>query len=90
MPLLASTELAACFAAVQDGTARADDWFPEQSLDRYNRAALALCGGCPLQEPCLRWALRRMVEGPLESLPGIWGGTTQQQRVRMVRRRYGL
>ena len=83
---------AACWKAVQEGTARPDDWFPESSrdMDRFNRAAIDTCQRCPLRTDCLRWALRAMLTGPLDSLPGIWGGTTQQQRMRMLHRRYGL
>ncbi|MFJ9563961.1 WhiB family transcriptional regulator [Streptomyces fuscichromogenes] len=41
--------------------------------------AKAVCGGCPVLEQCLDWA---MGAGQLE---GIWGGTTETER-RALRR----
>ncbi|MEU3986059.1 WhiB family transcriptional regulator [Streptomyces sp. NPDC026672] len=44
------------------------------------RQAKAVCEGCPVREPCLRWALRT------GRTTGIWGGTTEAER-RVVARR---
>lgn len=44
------------------------------------RHARALCGGCPVQVPCLEYAVA------LPSLEGIWGGTTADER-REIRQR---
>ncbi|WP_328745277.1 WhiB family transcriptional regulator [Streptomyces sp. NBC_00285] len=36
--------------------------------------AKAFCGGCPVAQQCLDWALR---VGPVD---GVWGGTTEIER----------
>ena len=42
--------------------------------------ALRICAGCAVKEDCLDWALTA-------GMPyGVWGGTTEQQRRRLVRR----
>jgi WhiB family transcriptional regulator, redox-sensing transcriptional regulator len=43
-------------------------------------AAKAVCGRCPVQAECLRYA---MAAGPVH---GIWGGLTQEER-RLLRQR---
>ena len=43
--------------------------------------ARAICEGCPVREECLQTALAD------RSLHGVWGGTTQEQRERIRRRR---
>ncbi len=41
---------------------------------------LRICAGCAVKEDCLDWALTA-------GMPyGVWGGTTEQQRRRLVRR----
>ncbi|WBB62470.1 WhiB family transcriptional regulator [Streptomyces sp. WMMC500] len=45
--------------------------------------AKAVCGRCPVQEPCLGWALR------VGQVEGIWGGLTEDER-RALRRRAAL
>lgn len=40
--------------------------------------ALAICKTCPVKQPCLQYALDN-------SERGIWGGTSQKQRRRMLR-----
>ncbi len=52
----------------------------EERLAR-ERAARALCASCPVREPCLEYAL--YVQEP----HGIWGGLTELERRRMLRRR---
>lgn len=47
---------------------------------RREDAARALCGRCPVQEPCLEYAL--YVQEPY----GIWGGLTEVERRRLLRR----
>jgi len=42
-------------------------------------AALKLCSGCPSKVPCLNFALE------VESIPGVWGGSTEKQRTKMLR-----
>lgn len=52
-------------------------WFPEAG----ERAGLAkaICGTCPVQAPCLAYALAR------PEVRGIWGGLSERER-RAVRR----
>lgn len=45
------------------------------------RAALSVCKGCTVRNPCLETALSHRVEADV----GIWGGTTPHQR-RQIRR----
>jgi len=42
--------------------------------------ALRICAGCPVQVECLEWALTARAQF------GVWGGTTEQDRRRLVRR----
>jgi WhiB family redox-sensing transcriptional regulator len=41
--------------------------------------ALSYCGVCPVKEMCLAWAVQS------GERYGVWGGTTEQQRRRLVR-----
>jgi WhiB family redox-sensing transcriptional regulator len=43
------------------------------------REALDLCNRCPYRQPCLDWALET------EQQFGVWGGTTAEERVAMLR-----
>ncbi|MGI8492632.1 MAG: WhiB family transcriptional regulator [Acidimicrobiales bacterium] len=43
--------------------------------------AKAICAGCTVREACLDWALRTREKD------GIWGGSTERERRRMLRRR---
>ena len=45
------------------------------------RAAKAVCAACPVQTPCLRFALRT------GQAYGIWGGTTEEERLILRRLR---
>jgi WhiB family transcriptional regulator, redox-sensing transcriptional regulator len=45
------------------------------------RGALRLCQGCPVQEPCLEYALEEEIDF------GVWGGLTERQRRSLQRRR---
>ncbi|MEV0980135.1 MULTISPECIES: WhiB family transcriptional regulator [unclassified Streptomyces] len=42
--------------------------------------AKAVCRGCPVQEPCLRFAL------DADQTIGVWGGTSETERRRLRRR----
>ena len=44
------------------------------------RTAQRICAGCPVNEECLDWALMAAVPY------GVWGGTTEQERRRLLRR----
>jgi WhiB family redox-sensing transcriptional regulator len=54
-------------ARCRDGTASMTALFFSEQIDDIARAK-AVCGKCPMQEPCLRGALAR--REPL----GVWGG----------------
>jgi WhiB family redox-sensing transcriptional regulator len=43
--------------------------------------ALEICGGCPVRAECLQFAVER------QQRHGIWGGTTERDRRRMIRGR---
>jgi WhiB family transcriptional regulator, redox-sensing transcriptional regulator len=59
-----------------------DVWFPGKgSLDRIEEAR-QICFQCPVQEPCLEYALSLSED----LVVGIWGGTTPRER-RIMRRR---
>lgn len=49
--------------------------------DRDRDAAMALCGDCPVRTECLEHALTT------REAYGIWGGTDEHDRKRLVRRR---
>jgi WhiB family transcriptional regulator, redox-sensing transcriptional regulator len=52
-------------------------FFPIRENDAWE--ALAYCDICPHRQPCLEWALES------EQQHGIWGGTTAEERRRMIR-----
>lgn len=67
---------AACIGA--DGSV----FFPEPHQPDHDQrlaTAKAICGGCPVVEPCRRWAISH--RGEL----GVWGGLTETER-RAIRR----
>lgn len=43
--------------------------------------AKAICGVCPVREPCLEHALAN------REREGIWGGATERERRRLIRQR---
>lgn len=43
-----------------------------------SEGAVALCGTCPVQGPCLAWALQ------VGDCHGVWGGTTPRERRAML------
>jgi WhiB family redox-sensing transcriptional regulator len=48
---------------------------------QVNRA-LQICGGCPVKQQCLDFAMRTREQA------GIWGGTTPEDRLRVLRTRH--
>lgn len=46
---------------------------------RREMQAKAVCAGCPVLEPCLRWAL--VAREPY----GVWGGTSPEERDALLR-----
>lgn len=51
-------------------------WFPDK--DSYAQAR-PICMSCPVREKCLAFALENQI------LHGMWGGTTERERRRMLR-----
>lgn len=51
-----------------------DLWFPERGEDDRQREAVQICAECPVRSACLAYALS------LPPQPGIWGGTTEDER----------
>jgi hypothetical protein len=49
---------------------------------RHTNRAINICRVCPVQEPCLQWALEHHETG-------IWGGTTERRRQELRRRKTG-
>ena len=43
--------------------------------------ARRICVGCPVQTPCLEYALANGIDH------GVWGGTSERERRRIARRR---
>lgn len=43
--------------------------------------ARRICAGCPVQSPCLEYALRNHIAH------GVWGGASERERRRIARRR---
>jgi WhiB family redox-sensing transcriptional regulator len=54
-----------------------DIFFPEDR--KAVRDAVAICATCPVRPECLEYALETDIRY------GIWGGTTEKQRRRLVR-----
>lgn len=71
------TEKGACARALNP-----DAWFPERGEANTPelRLALRVCADCPVRDLCLKEAL---AQGP--SCEGIWGGTRQSERRKMIR-----
>lgn len=65
----------------QAACAQQTTFFPERGKSNDARAAKAICARCPVQKPCLAYALDRRLE------EGIWGGTTPEQRRVILRQR---
>lgn len=52
-----------------------DLWFSYEPADQ--RAAKAVCGECPVKQPCLEYALKYKIGH------GCWGGTSERERERI-------
>jgi WhiB family transcriptional regulator, redox-sensing transcriptional regulator len=69
-------------AWMEDGNCRrypAGVFFPSDGagVDHARR----ICATCPVQEPCLEYALEHRVEH------GVWGGCSERERRRIAKRR---
>lgn len=53
----------------------------KEERERREERAKAICGLCPVQEPCLEFAIE--IREPY----GIWGGMTELERRQVVARR---
>lgn len=60
-------------------------WFPPRTDIRANRAATALCNGCPVINECLEFALAAEAGMGASGREGIFGGLTPAERARLVR-----
>ena len=55
------------------------EFFPSNGLGV--EAAQQICRECPVQEPCLEYALQNHIE------QGVWGGASERERRRILRSR---
>lgn len=63
---------ARCLAAVRDGRAHPDDWFPGRGGNEHIEHAKAICHSCPVRLQCL--------QAHIWEEHGIWGGETEKGR----------
>jgi WhiB family transcriptional regulator, redox-sensing transcriptional regulator len=73
---------AAMTAWMADGLCRTHPpatFFPSDGVgvDRARK----ICAGCPVQAPCLEYALEHRIDH------GVWGGTSERERRRILKRR---
>ena len=63
-------------------------FFPLPGPRLYNQVQTAkrICADCPVREDCLEYAMT-FVKGRYITLPGIYGGTTEQERWKLARTR---
>lgn len=54
-------------------------WFPKNEADEP--VAVRVCVRCPVKRECAEYALR------IKEAHGVWGGLTEQDRRRILRRR---
>lgn len=47
------------------------------------KRAIKVCDSCPVREQCLEFAICNQI------VDGIWGGTTETTRVKLIRERFG-
>lgn len=50
------------------------------SEEHQTRQAIKICNGCAVREACLEWALDMRIKY------GVWGGLTERDRRRVLRR----
>jgi WhiB family redox-sensing transcriptional regulator len=53
-----------------------DLWFPDHDQEDRQQEALRVCTACPVRAACLAYVMA------MPPQPGIWGGTTEDQRNR--------
>lgn len=58
-------------------------WFPHRTEAHLVAEARVICDTCPVQAACIDHALNF----PPTMLHGIWGGTTQEERIKMAKER---
>ena len=58
-----------------------ETFFPEPANKRPLEA-IAICQTCPVKTEC-----RREADSHLDMYTGVWGGTTQRQRIREARQK---
>lgn len=61
-----------------------DIFFPDSGHHLLTRAAIETCNTCPVQMECLDYAIKHHLDH------GIWGGTSERERVRIRRGRKAL
>ena len=49
--------------------------------DEEAEEAKAICGECPVRQPCLEYAIANREKD------GVWGGATERERRRIIRQR---
>jgi WhiB family redox-sensing transcriptional regulator len=57
---------------------------PGPKLYKQTQQAKAICESCPVSVDCLEYAMS-FVRGRYIMLPGIYGGTTEQERWKLAR-----
>jgi WhiB family transcriptional regulator, redox-sensing transcriptional regulator len=60
-----------------------DLWFPEKGGHDMSRQPKRICRECPVIAECLSYALEH------EEMFGVWGGTGERERRKILRRRRG-
>jgi WhiB family transcriptional regulator, redox-sensing transcriptional regulator len=58
-----------------------DAFYPVSEDESAAEPAKAVCALCPVREPCLEYALT------VREKHGVWGGLTERERRRILRRR---
>jgi WhiB family redox-sensing transcriptional regulator len=58
-----------------------DIFYPVTEDESDAVEAKAICGGCPVREPCAEYALSAREK------MGVWGGLTERDRRRIIRHR---
>jgi WhiB family transcriptional regulator, redox-sensing transcriptional regulator len=58
-----------------------ETFYPASEDDVDAAEAKEVCAGCPVRQPCLEYALVN------REREGVWGGTTERERRRIVRQR---
>ena len=56
-------------------------FYADENNPKEQAKAISICLACPVQDECLDYALKYREEW------GIWGGQTEKDRIRILRRR---